>query len=167
MSSGSWGHIAGWWRDMPNPGLTISHKVEGLEELIRKVDAVTLLSGPLRRFFERATLIVVRFTKLRAPYRTGRLQGGITKRIDPRPLPLWGQVATGVTHKGVSYPTVLEMGHATRKGADRSILFHYRATARKGQFTRGWWSGGLADSQREIGEAMDAMGREVEAAWKA
>lgn len=156
MSSGSWGHIAGWWRDMPNPGLTISHKVEGLEELIHKVDAVTLLSGPLRRFFERAALIVVRFTRLRAPYRTGRLQSGITHRVDPRTIPLWGQVATGVTDRGVSYPTILEM----------SVRTHYRATGRKGQPTRGWWSGGLADSQREIGEAMDAMGREVEASWR-
>ena len=141
---------------MPEPGVTLTYKLEGVEDLIRKVDAQTLLSGPLRRFFERATLIVVRFTKLRAPYRTGRLQSGITNRIDPRPMPLWGQVATGITDRGVSYPTILEMSERT----------HYRATGRKGQPTRGWWSGGLSDSQREIGDAMDAMGREVEARWR-
>lgn len=129
---------------------------EGLDEIINKTPA-KLLAEPLKRFWERTTLTVVRFARLRAPFKTGRLQDSITSRIDESPLPLWGEVATGVTHKGVSYPTVLQMSDRT----------HYRATSRMGQLTQGWFTKARdEDATSDISKALDTLGSEVEASWQ-
>ena len=135
---------------------TLEIKFEGLDEIINETPA-RLLAAPLKRFWERATLTVVRFARMRAPFRTGRLQDSITNRIDESPIPLWGEVATGVTHRGVSYPTVLEFSDRT----------HYRATARMGQLTQGWFTKARdEDAVSDITAALDTLGSEVETSWQ-
>ena len=131
-------------------------KFEGLDDIINKTPA-RLLTEPLKRFWERTTLTVVRFARLRAPFKTGRLQDSITNRIDESPIPLWGAVATGVTHKGVSYPTVLEM-------SDRTT---YRATSRMGQPTEGWFTKARdVDAAKDIRKSLETLGSEVGETWQ-
>lgn len=130
-------------------------KFEGLDEILNKTPT-RLLSEPLKRFWERTTLTVVRFARLRAPFRVGRLQDSITNRVDESPIPLWGEVATGVTHRGVSYPTVLQMSDRT----------HYRATSRMGQPTKGWFTAARdEDATADITRALDTLGSEIEESW--
>ena len=135
----------------------VNYKIEGLEELLKKLDKREMLAKPLRNFWERAAEAVRGFAKLRAPYRTGRLQGSIVPAYDKSDLPLWAEVGTGVTERGVSYPTILELSDRT----------HYRSgQAGWGNMpTKGWFSSALPDAKSDLESAINILGSDIEAAW--
>lgn len=117
--------------------------------------------GPiLRRFLDRVTLTLVRTTRLRAPFKTGRAQDSITRSVDSSILPLWARVFSTLRSpsdsKGRVYPLILEQSTRT----------HYRATIRKGQPTRAWFSSGINDAEPDLQIfAADAQ-REIADLWR-
>lgn len=83
----------------------ISIELEGLDELIAKLNGNSLYAGPVKDAFNRSVLHLESQVKERTPVDTGRLRSSVTHAIDSSVIPLWGKVGTNV-----SYAPMIEFG---------------------------------------------------------
>ena len=78
--------------------MEITYTIEGIEELVKKLESKALLGQALRDIFNKATLTLQRNVQTRTKIDTGRLRGSITTEVDNAPLPKWGKVGTNTTY---------------------------------------------------------------------
>lgn len=128
---------------MPEGGLTL--KVEGLEELLERIQEEKFLGPHIRRFFERAGKTVENRAKTYTPVDTGRLRASVTTAVDAATVPLWGTVGTNVF-----YAPYLEFGENKHPRRTGRIPFMRPA---------------LADSRPEIDAIVEKTAREIKEAW--
>ena len=92
-------------------------QIDGITELLNKLDGRKLLGKALKNFFNKATLKIERQAKINATGRPGpnvqtdRLRSSITSRIDAYEIPTWGLVGTNVY-----YAPFVEFGHSQKPG---------------------------------------------------
>lgn len=174
--------------------LAISLKVDGLKPLLDKLDGNALLAAPLRRALTRSVLTVEGEAKRLAPVDTGRLRASLTHRVDPEPVPRFGEVGTNVFyapyvhegrepgkmppvsaiqtwvhHKGIG-GKVLGQGRIRRAPAavERAIAFVIaRRIAQVGIKARPFLRDALEKSRKAIAGYLGDAGREIERRWSA
>lgn len=134
--------------------MSVKVEIRGLERIMRKLGP-GLIDKPLRRFFKRAATEVNSRARDRAPVDTGVMRASLREEIDRGRPPLWAKVGTNVTHKGVSYPRVLE----------ESPIHHYRGTQFAGQPTKGWFSGSVKKAMGAIRGFVRRLGEEIGDEW--
>lgn len=125
--------------------------IKGLDELLHKLDADVLVAKPLREALERSAITVENAGREMAPVDTGHLRASLTHRLDARPVPLFAEVGTKIFYGR-------ELDESPRK--------RYRRGPRKGQPTRGWLTGRLADSMGAIEGFLARAVNEIEALWR-
>jgi HK97 gp10 family phage protein len=122
--------------------MAIEVKIVGLEAMLKKLSP-TLYAGPLRKFWERASIAVQSRAREKSPVDTGRLRASIMYEIDGATPPLYAKVGTDVF-----YAPFQEFGTKFMPGK------HYL-------------QGGFEDSAGTIQGAVDALGGEISSAWGA
>lgn len=76
----------------------VNVKIIGIEDLERKLTP-RIAGRPVRRFFERGTILIFNTAVRDAPVGvSGRLKGSHARLVDPSPLPLWGQTGVKVDY---------------------------------------------------------------------
>lgn len=88
-----------------------SIRVEGLDQLLARMRAEPLFGEHLRKGIMAAALVVESEAKKRAPVDRGQTRAGITHKVDPSPLPLWGTV-------GTNSPGAAPMEYGTGRNSD-------------------------------------------------
>ena len=80
--------------------MTLSYdiKVEGFEELGKKLEPDELLGDALKHVLGQASLTIERQAKLFSPVDTGRLRASVTSLVDSSPVPLWAKVDSDVEY---------------------------------------------------------------------
>lgn len=157
----------------------IKVEIEGLDKLVRNTDP-KILHKPLVRFFERAGITALAETQKRAPVDSDRLRSSLMRggsdgvwSMEGRKPPRRLIVGTKVTHKGVSYPTILEKDPRYHyRGGRAGGVAHPKAVGPfagraglLGKPTKGWFSGGIKLAVKKFPKFMQIMAREVENAW--
>lgn len=155
----------------------ITYKVEGLAELIAKVNDAALLGPPLRKGLTTSALLVEAEAKRLVPVDTGNLRRTITHRVDSAAVPLFATIGTNapyaqVVHdgrgRGKPTPPVRALaGWASRHGIPANRVFLIaRAIGRKGIKGRPFLKDALSAMRGKIDGAMETAAREIEAIWK-
>lgn len=129
----------------------------------KSVDMPSLMSRPMRAFFEDAVLLSVETLSEPGvvPIDTGRLRdslaagAGVT-RIDQADPPMRARVGTNVVYAGT-----LEEGEHPANGA----TLHYRGGPSKGRPTRGWFSTAVQDIQPDIDGLLMQLADDLAAEW--
>lgn len=160
-------------------------KVEGIEELKRKVAKVTPPGNAriMRDFFDGATALVARRAQAAAPKgplgKSGRLKKTHVA-VDPAPVPGWGEVGVGepfaiYVHEGTGpaagrkayFPNVNPGSElhdwAQAQGADPFLVG--RAIQRKGTEPRPWLKEAAEASIPEINRLVDGTAKKIEEAF--
>ena len=158
-------------------------KIEGVEELVRKLDSRTLFGGAMRHFWDLAGLAFLRQAAMRAPHRTGLTETSLLAKghkcnvweTDTSDIPMWVKVGTKVTNEGFCYPRALDESdryhykgaaegrvHPLAKG--RGGLFTER-TERMGTPTKGWFSEALPLAIPDIQKALTWLAEAVARVW--
>lgn len=75
----------------------VNVRIIGVENLRAKLTPA-IAGRPVRRFFERGTILIFNSAVRNAPVDQGRLKGSVAREIDPAPLPLWGKTGTNVEY---------------------------------------------------------------------
>lgn len=76
----------------------VNVKIIGVENLRAKLTPA-IAGRPVRRFFERGTILIFNTAVRNAPVGVhGRLKGAHARLVDPSPLPLWGQTGVKVDY---------------------------------------------------------------------
>ena len=78
--------------------LSCDIKVEGFEELGKKLEPDELLGDALKHVLGQAALMVEREAKIGTPVDTGRLWASWVSIVDASPVPLWAKVHTDVPY---------------------------------------------------------------------
>lgn len=157
-------------------------KIQGLQELITKLDANALLGPPLRIAFQRSALMLESMAKQITPVDTGRLRSSITHSIDSRPVPLWGQTGTKTYYAPFvefgtkpHWPPLSAMQpwarrHGFPEGQTGAFLVA-RAIATRGTIKRfgykgaGMFKGALEAGGGKVQSMFDRAAREIEELW--
>lgn len=135
--------------------IQFDYEVEGVEDLLRKLDPDALLA-PMRDFLESAGEIIQKTEKQRAPVESGALQGSIRYEVGGGSPPRWLKVESHVTSaKGFPYPAALNTGGQ----------YHYRSTAFAGSATAGWWDRGLDDADWPFAALQSKFVAEIQRIW--
>ena len=135
----------------------------GAEELERKTTP-KILYKPIRELHERMAEEGFDSLYERSPVEDGTLQSSFRKgakgsifKIDPTDPVRFVQFGTKVTSsRGFNYPRALDAGTATSKSTGNSWNYHYRATARAGQRTQGWFMKAITPLSRKL-KAVDLI----------
>ena len=100
-------------------------KLEGADELIRKLESESLIGKPIRRLFSKVGIQGKNAAKSSAPLATGRLNASITTRMSGKQVPTFIAVRVGaVNPRGYSYPRLLEF--SPRHGHREWLLRAFR-----------------------------------------
>jgi hypothetical protein len=92
---------------MPNRGIQVGYKVEGLDELLSKATPM-ILAKPLRKFFASSGEQVRNSAKMKTPVHFGHLRRSMASEVDTAQLPMWAKIGTNVPYaKPVEYGTGL------------------------------------------------------------
>jgi hypothetical protein len=140
-------------------------------QLRRNIRPAAILAKPLRVFFTAVTSEFRAKAADRAPEDLGRLKKSHVAKVDPRTMPLWGQVRvdeeTGIyVHQGTKphwAPVKALRGWALRHGIDPFAL--QRSIAKKGTRPNPWFeeavdSFALPTARKHIGPLAAAIRRE-------
>ena len=103
-----------------NPAYTL--KVEGITQLVAKLEADEILSKPMRRAFSRIGIQGKTAAKLAAPYAQGGLRGSISTRMSSAKVPTFVAVVVRANRNGYPYPRLLEF-------SNRHHHFHWLGNA--------------------------------------
>jgi len=142
----------------------VRYDAKQLARFLRKCSP-EILQDPLHKFFDRAGNAVLNSAKIEAPVDTGRMRASLGKGTtgglweeDPSQVPLWLKVGTNVNAEGFSYPFAL----------DTDPKYHYRGTRpdRKGQQTKGWFSGSLQRARAQMSGFLQQLERDIKAKWE-
>ena len=117
-------------------------EIVGLAEVLKKLDP-DLYAKPLRRFWERAGIVVQSRAREKSPVDTGRLRASIMYEVDSASPPQYAKVGTDVF-----YAPFQEFGTRFMQGK------HYLG-------------GAFEESGGDIQQCVDAMGGEIASAWGA
>lgn len=118
----------------------ITVKIDGLEAALKKLDK-SLWTEPLRRFWERASIVVQGRARVLAPVDTGRLRASLVYEVDSASPPMYAAVGSDVF-----YAPYQEFGTVHMQG-------------------RHYLQGGFEQSQGDMKTLVDAMGGEIVQAW--
>ena len=159
-------------------------KIEGVEELIRKLDSRTLFGGAMRNFWNLAGLAFLRQAAMRAPVDTGTTRKSLLAKgsgenvweMDTSDLPMWVKVGTAVQNNGFCYPRALdESDRYHYKGGRAEGRVHPLAKGRGGLFTgptermgtptKGWFSEALPLAIPDIQKALTWLAEAVARVW--
>lgn len=157
-------------------------KIDGLEEILKKATP-KILEKPMHNFFDRATIHIQGLGRRKAPVDTGRLRASIAQKVDPKPLPLWGEVGSNVFYAPyVEFGTgtmsdqgsrarhwppsdALE-GWAMRHGFPNAFLVARAIGRRGGLKARKFLRGAVEESRSKLQELLNIAAREIEQAWR-
>lgn len=119
----------------------IEVEIEGLAEALKKLSP-DLYAEPLRKFWNRAAVVVQGRARDKSPVDTGRLRSSIMYEIDTANPPLYAVVGSDV-----EYAPYQEFG--TSRGVPAV----------------GYLSGGMRDSKSDIDHLVSVLGDEIAAKW--
>jgi len=149
----------------------IDYSFEGLEELIKKMDA-SILKGPLKKLLNSVSFGAMATIKELTPVDTKNLRDSIHATIDSSSVPLWGKVSTNVlyanyveegTKPHFPPPAALDVW-AQRHGFESGFVVA-RAIARKGTKGHHMFRAGLEKAQASLGGLIDTCEKDIKGAW--
>lgn len=76
---------------------SVTVKLIGMENAIAKMKPA-IAGRPIRRFFERGSILIFNEAVRNVPVDTGRLKGSHAWEVDPGTLPLWAKTGTNVDY---------------------------------------------------------------------
>lgn len=139
-------------------------RVEGLDELLNKLDKEPIFARPWRAAMYAAVKLGAAVGRERAPVgKSGRLRQRMRFRIQRGKVPLWGIVSNSASRKGFRYGFALDYGYGRRKRSGLVYRFYRRDNL---QPTEGWFLGILPKIQNEVNGLLVKAAREIEAAWQ-
>lgn len=137
-------------------------RLEGYEQLQRKLNLDTMIGRPWKSAWHKATKVLYENVRKWAPVgETGRTKGAVGYDVDYSRVPRWARVHMRYmpTKKGFRYGGALE--------GSRRIPYEYNKLHwRKGRLTRRWFSGAKGRTSRAIGKIFGQAGREIQAMWE-
>lgn len=150
----------------------VNVKLIGIENLQAKLTP-SIAGRPIRRFFERGTILIFNTAVRTAPVDTGRLKGSHAREIDPSPLPLWGKTGTNVeyaqdVHFGTPphYVSPSELDPwAKRKGIDGGGQAASEWISERGTTANPWLYESLEANKTEIQALVPVLASEIEQAY--
>lgn len=151
-----------------------SFRVEGVRELIAKLNAPRLIGPPLRRFWSRAAILTQSRIRERTPVDQGPLRNSIAPEIDPATVPRWARVGTNLKYAPAQEfgfppgrvfppPAALEpwaRRHGFPEGGGYLVA---RAIFRRGMKPQRYLRDGLDDAKAPITNLLPVLAREIEA----
>ncbi len=139
---------------------TFTIKIEGLENMKRKMDAETLYGPILRHNLDTLGQVALGLARGRAPRKSNAMAGTLNYEVSKAPMPHWSKVTfnPAAGSKGFRYGYALDQG-----GAAGGRAYHYRGT---GKATFGWLHKIRPLMQGAISSAASAIAREIEGKWR-
>jgi hypothetical protein len=144
-------------------------KIEGLEELVKKLDSNHLLAQPLRDAFSKSVLLLESEVKRRTPVDMGRLRSSITHEVDSRPVPLFGRVGTKVEYAQyvefgtkAHWPPVSALEVWARRHGFSSAFIVTRTIAARGTRAAKMFQNAVADIASRLQPLFDEAARAIE-----
>jgi hypothetical protein len=151
--------------------MELSYSIEGMDELLKKVDGQALLGQPLRTFFNKASLETQRQIQQRTPADTAVLRAGINTEVDSASVPQYARIGSNSNYAMfVEYdtkphwpPIAAITPWAERHGIDpymvaRGIAAHGTKGAHMFEF-------GLEAAKGRFPEFLSELGSDIEGAW--
>mgnify|MGYP001583453881 CR=1 FL=1 len=153
--------------------LSMEYKIEGAEELMKKLDNKTLLAAPIRQFFQQSSHIVKRRTKELTPVDIGRLKASFSHIIDSSPVPLWALIGSDVFYAPFveagtkpHFPPTSALKRWARVHHFSNVFLLCLTIARRGTKARRMLQRGFEESKGKINELLKQMGDNIKGEWQ-
>lgn len=159
----------------------VTFQIEGLEGILRRADNQHLLSGPLRKAFEKVGFTVAGRAKELAPVDRDQLRAGIGHQVDPGEPAQWVEIGTRnlpyarAVHEGRPpgiWPPYEPIAAWVRRkglmGDDGQPLDPFlvqRAIFRKGIKAKPFLTDAMADTEGRVQGFFDQAAKEIETQW--
>jgi hypothetical protein len=101
------------------------------------------------------------------PVETGAARGTIEHKLQARPVPLWARVTIDVKAKRVKRPGARGSRNPRTSVRVLGVLegsgkTHYRSGPKRGQRTKGWWSGAIQEAEKRVEAILKSVAAKVE-----
>lgn len=147
----------------------VTMEVEGVPALLGKLRGSYLYGDAWKQVLREAVEEGEELAHERVPRETGRLEAGITHRLDSGNPPEYGVVSDRAeAADGTRYPFVLNAGHlGSGKQGEMEVRLRYASGARKGRSTRGWFTGILKLLRPRVNQLIAIAEGKIERRWNA
>ena len=152
--------------------MELNYTIEGLDELVKKLEPNQLLGTGLNKFFNKAALETEARVKEKTPVDMGRLRADINHEIDSAAVPQWARIGTNTAYAPfVEYDTKPHFPPidaitpwADRHGIDPFLVA--LAIAKKGTKGAHMFEQGLEAASSRFSEFASELGNDIEGAFK-
>lgn len=154
----------------------IGYTIQGLDEILAKLNGTTLMGKPVTQAFHKSAIAVQNEARQRAPVDRGQLRNRITYVVDAAPIPRHARIGVKLDYAqtmndgrraGARMPPVKAIEQWLRRVRSSAPPFVVaRSIGRKGIKGKKFMEGGLQAATGHIQRAFAQAAREIEAQWR-
>lgn len=135
----------------------ITIRADGVRTTAAALNSPTLLGPAAQMLVDAAADAGQGIAEDRAPKKTGRLRGDLTKRLSGQQFSRKGTITTNVSNNGFRYGWALE--------TSKRRVYRYRSSGPRGESTRGWMSGTVKQLVTRLVAALSRADSDIARRW--